>query len=252
MRERIRIYAEASQADREYRAAGLEAKTPELVQIEQELADSLASFRESMRQYGEREFEEIRRRLEETASFLEAQTTKAKAGEDFAFLQADILPELRRRIEREEVFLSPGDNRLTRSQARVAELEKADGELRRQRVAETRMRPELYSGSDRDAVAKKSAEIVAKARPGAKILGTAVVSPGWKEESVVEYTDTTKSALRHRVTQSLTVEVAAGEKGEALLHTLDISRDRKSDGAGGELYGHIMYSRPILEENVLK
>lgn len=54
------------------------------------------------------------------------------------------------------------------------------------------------------------------------------------------------------MTRSVTVEIAAKKADGAFLYTLDIGKDWRTDGSWGGLYGHIMFTRPILEENVAK
>ena len=77
-------------------------------------------------------------------------------------------------------------------------------------------------------------------------------SADWAAESVIEWTDTTQSALRHRVTRAVSAQVA-GKSGDATtLYTLHIAKDRRTDGSWGPLHGHIMFKDPILEENVQK
>ena len=50
---------------------------------------------------------------------------------------------------------------------------------------------------------------------------------------------------------SVTVQIGAtASGGSASVYTLDISKDKRSDGSFGELYGHVMYQDPILPENI--
>jgi len=73
----------------------------------------------------------------------------------------------------------------------------------------------------------------------------------WKEESVVEWTDTTRTALRYRNTRSMTAHTAAkAPDGKVYLHAVHLACDRQSDGSWGPLYGHIMWSDWMAEKNV--
>ena len=252
MQERVRIYVEATQAMKEFQAAGISAKTEELAGIEQELETALGQFRDSMQQYGAQNVAEISAKLDQAESFLSEQQKKTGKDESPIPLQKDILPDIRRMIERVPVFLAPNDPQPAALLNRLAGLEKMNAGIRQQRVADTRMRAEQYAGGDKGEIVKTAESILAKAQPGAKILRTSVVSSDWKEESVLEYTDTTQSAVRYRVTQSVTAEVAAKKADGAFLYTLDVSKDRRTDGSWGPLYGHVMFTDSILEENVEK
>jgi hypothetical protein len=109
-----------------------------------------------------------------------------------------------------------------------------------------------FKGKEIEDLKKKANEIVAKKFEGAKILRTTIISPDWKEESVIEWTDTTMSALRFRTTRSVTAQVGAKVGNDCNIYTCDINKDRRADGTFGELNGHIMFTDPILEENISK
>jgi len=117
-------------------------------------------------------------------------------------------------------------------------------------VEQTFMTPDRYAGADMAALKGKAGQIVAAKHPGAAALRVTVISPDWKEQTLVEYTDSTRTALRVRTTRSVTAQVAAKTNGSVRLHTVDISRDRRADGSFGELYGHIMFTDAMLEKNV--
>jgi hypothetical protein len=87
---------------------------------------------------------------------------------------------------------------------------------------------------------------------GATILRTTVISRDWKEEDVVEWTDTTQSAARRRVTRSVSAQVAARQADGVFLYTVHLAQDRRSDGSWSPLYGHIMFTDAMLEENIRK
>jgi len=52
-----------------------------------------------------------------------------------------------------------------------------------------------FGGSELDSLRQKAEEVLGKAKTGLKILCTTVISPDWKEESVIEWSDTTRSAF---------------------------------------------------------
>ena len=125
-----------------------------------------------------------------------------------------------------------------------------DGRLRAALAADTRMRADAYAGGDAAELKSFAEQVVAGAQPGIVLLKTAIVSPDWTEESVVEWTDTTQTALRHRTTRSVTVQVAGRLHANTLLFTVDVSQDRLSSGGWGPTAGHVMFTDPMLAENV--
>ena len=252
MEKRVCIYVEASKDLKEFRGAAVSSKTEELTAIEEQLDTALDQFGKSMKEYGARNVGEITTKLDQAESFLSAQQKKIGTSESPIPIQKDILPDIRRMIDCLPIYLETNDPQPTELLNRLAGLEKMDAGIRQQRVADTRMRPEKYAGADKDEIVKTAEGILAKAQPEAKILRTSIVSSDWKEESALEYTDTTRSAIRYRVTRSVTVEMAAKKSDGAFLYTLDVSKDRRTDGSWGLLYGHVMFTDPILEENVAK
>jgi len=113
------------------------------------------------------------------------------------------------------------------------------------------MKPDVYKGKDADSLKTLAKSIVMKAHPKAKILRVSITSKAWERESVIEFTDTTKSALQHRVTNGVYAQAAAKEGTDCLIYTLFLHKD-SIGGAQGELQGHIMYQDRILEKNVGK
>ena len=67
---------------------------------------------------------------------------------------------------------------------------------------------------------------------------------------MLEPTDTTHTALRYRTTRSVTAQVAAKLADKVQLHTLDLSKDLQAGGSWWPVYGHIMFTDAMLEQNV--
>ena len=120
------------------------------------------------------------------------------------------------------------------------------------RTERTFMKPDQFKGDEMKVIKQLVQDIVLKEYEEGKVLRTTVISSDWKEEAVDEWTDTTKTAIRHRVTRSVTAQAAVKADGKVLLLTLDISKDRQSDGTWAALKGHIMFTDPMLETNVNK
>jgi len=115
------------------------------------------------------------------------------------------------------------------------------------------MLPNRFEGDDADALRQKAEEIVKAKSANGKVLRVTLPAEGWHEESVIEWTDTSRTELRHRVTRYMTAQAAAkAPDGKVYLHGVHLANDRQSDGAWGSLHGHIMWSDWMAEQNVNK
>ena len=251
MQKRLGIFAEASAALAAYRQANLGAQaTAELQQVAEELATALRQFSESCVQYAEMDLGEADTQIGYLEQFVRDQDAKMQAGEPVLYPDRYSLERIQAILDRAAGLVKPGDPRLASAQARYEALKAADARLRAARAADTRLRPDAYAGGDAADLKRLAEQIVSRAAPGIRILKTAVVSADWQQESVVEWTDTTQTALRHRTTRSVTAEVAARLNANTKLYTLDLSQDLQAGGGWGPLQGHVMFSDPMLEENV--
>ena len=50
----------------------------------------------------------------------------------------------------------------------------------------------------------------------------------------------------------VTTQWLADNLGDPDLVIIHVGKDRRTDGSWGDLYGHVMFTDPILEENVAK
>lgn len=115
------------------------------------------------------------------------------------------------------------------------------------------MIPDRYKGKEIDTLKTKANELQKKKHADAKILRTTIISPDWKEENVVEYTDTTRTAIHQRITRNVHAQVAAKVGNEVLLYTVYIGKNKRSDDTWGELFGNLHQTADrMLEENVNK
>ena len=111
-----------------------------------------------------------------------------------------------------------------------------------------RMKPAKYKGSDSRELMNMAKSIVLKSNSGASILKVNITSNDWVRESVVEWTDNTNTALRHRVTDGIYAQVSAKHGAGYYLFTLFLNKDEIA-GKKNPLTGHIMYKETILEKN---
>lgn len=121
------------------------------------------------------------------------------------------------------------------------------------RKSATRVKPDKYKGDDAEALRAFAKQLVPKKYEDAKPLRVTIFTPEWKEETVVEWTDSTHSALRRRTTRELMFCVASEQPDGVFRLFGYLNQDRQSDGTWGAVYGHLTDTRdPMLKENVDK
>lgn len=245
---RLALRGEAASLLEEYARAGVAAPSDELAEAMRQLRYAVDSFDGSLKSLVEGHLAEAERRAGEVEDFLKRQDA-APAGKALV-LEKDQLAGLRKRIEAAAAVARPGEARVAALRTRLADCESRDAAARQARVEQTRMTADRYTAADLSTLRQKAGDLVREKLAGAKILRTTVISTDWKEESVIEATDTTHTALRHRTTRSVTAQVAARHGDRVQLHTLDLSKDLQAGGSWGPVYGHIMFTDPMLEKNV--
>lgn len=111
--------------------------------------------------------------------------------------------------------------------------------------------PDRYQGEDAPALREKAADIVRTAEAGAKVLRVTLPAADWRVEDVVEHTDTSKTALRHRVTHWQFAQVAALGKTGLHLYRVHLAKDQRTGGGFGALYGNAEdHPLPMVKANV--
>ncbi|MBN1424380.1 hypothetical protein JXA88_07480 [Candidatus Fermentibacteria bacterium] len=253
MAKRMAIYAEAEAALKEFRASpSAEKKTDELATVEEDLDRALQSFAESCREYALMDLEEAERELGYAADFVSRQEAKKETSETLLTLQKSQITRIQTLIERGAAAAGPDDPRPAQLRNRLRDLERRDEAIRHARIDQTLMKPDGFTGSEASQIKTKAGELLQKKHPDARILRTTVISNDWKEESRWEPTDGTYSALRFRTTRSVTAQIAGKRGNDVVLYTIDVSKDRLSDGSWGPYYGHVMFTDPMRESNVNK
>ncbi|MBU1711093.1 MAG: hypothetical protein KKE17_13905 [Proteobacteria bacterium] len=121
------------------------------------------------------------------------------------------------------------------------------------RMERTYMTPDKYTGKDIQSLKEKATSLVkSNNKEGGNPLRCTIIDENWREESVEEWTDTSKTTLRWRTTRHQTAQVAAASDGVRLI-TVALAQDKLSDGGWGPLYGNLHQgSDPMLESNVSK
>ncbi|TFH18249.1 hypothetical protein E4H04_03800 [Candidatus Bathyarchaeota archaeon] len=115
----------------------------------------------------------------------------------------------------------------------------------------TYMVPEKYAGDDKDALKTKAAELVKDKEPTADILRVHLIREDWRVEDVLEHTDTSRTAIRHRITYHLPAQVAAKVGENTLLYNAHIAKNQRPDGSFDGLYGNLEdHPDTITPENI--
>lgn len=228
--------------------------TDELERAARELKYSIDSFESSYAEAGKRFLETAQNEVEQLEQWVAGQKSKMASDEKYQplVIGKDRIPGIKKMIEKAKSSESADAVAVADLEKRIAVLEKDDGELRTIRTERTFMIPDKFDGSEKKKIKSVAEDILKKEHPGAKPLRATVISQGWKEERVTEFTDTTQTALRHRVTQSVTAQVAAEKDGKTSLYTIHVAQDQKSGGGWGDYYGNVMFIDPMLKKNVKK
>ena len=247
------LLAEAQKAWSDYQKAAFPlGKTPELVDLEKDMQVRLAQMPEALRKSRALLAGDVEGEMDRIIAHLNKDTgwKNDTSKTPNLVMKRDMEP-LYKALERYAGTVAASDPKLATLREKITLIEKTDQENRAIRAKRTFMEPDLYKGSDADALRKKANDIVKE--KSSRIIRVTLRAADWKEESGWEWTDTTKTTRRYRVTKSMTTQVAAkGADGKVYLHSVYLASDRKSDGSWGPLYGHIMWSDWMAEENVNK
>lgn len=226
-------------------------KSPELLSLEERMQQCLAEMPESLRQSRALVSADIDKEFTRVLNYLttdtgwQADPTKMPN----IVMERDVAP-LREALKRYAGIAGADAAKLATLRDTLAKIEKQDQANRAIRAERTYLKPDQYEGDDTDALRRK-VEAIVKEKDQGKVLRVTLPDETWKEESVVEWTDTTHTALRYRNTRSMTAHAAAkGSDGKVYLHAVHLAADRQSDGSWGPLYGHVMWSDWMAEKNV--
>ena len=253
--QRKTIYAEALALFEEYQKVDFPyGKSDELEMAEKDLAYNLKGFEEGYQQTIDRFASDGKSEIERAEQWLDDQEAKVKAEKDRhpVYLHDMVMSGIQRNILALEASTNGQDARLGELKERLTGIEDRAEALRKMGVDRTFMLPDKFSGAESEAIKAKAAEFLKKEYSDAEPLRSTIIHGDWNEEEVLEYTDTTKSAIRYRVTRSVTTQIAAKRGSNVFLYSIHVAKNRRSDSSWSELYGHVMFVDPMLEENVEK
>ena len=249
----MKLYAEASNLFAEYQKTQFpEGKTDELLDLEKKLAYKLKTYNEELKMAADRYFAKAASEIKRGKSNLDKNKERTKDGKTKPILlHTLVLSGIARDIAWSENIM-PGDSRIPELKKEFQALQKEQSRWREKMIDSTVMISHKFNGKESSTLKGMSENIVKKKFSDAKILRVNVISSDWKEERALEYTDTTRTAIRYRITRSVTGQVAVKRGGDCFLYTTYVAKDRRSDGSWGQCYGHIMFTDRMLEKNVNK
>lgn len=250
-RARISLLVQAEMEDYRKNGPGEDA-SDQLKEMVRKLDYELVTFKDSCDTMAHSNLEQAEKDIDYLIGRMDEESKKIGTNQLPILMDKISFENARRPLDRAANLMGSDNERIIAVEKKYSEMLTKDAALRKARIADTRMIADKYSGSDAADLKKKAQEIVLAKYASAKALRTTLINDDWREESVVEWTDTTKSALQHRVTRYMAGQVAAKIGDETKIYTVHVAKDRRTDGSWGALKGHIMFEDPILEENVKK
>jgi hypothetical protein len=253
--KRLAVYNEASAVFAEYQKVEFPTAKPDsLAAVERDLGYRLKSFPEQLQGSMKSLADAAARQIESAAAFLaRKQEWRTDPKAKPYVLSESRLASLRMPLEVYKKAAGADDAKAAALEAKLAAIVKENEQRRKVAVERTFMIPDRFTGAELAALKAKAKELVSAKVEGVTVLRTTIISSEWKEERKTEWTDTTKTAVRHRITRSVTAQAAGKAGGETRLYTVYLAQDRKSDGSWGPLYGNLHQSADrMLEANVSK
>ncbi len=251
IKERETLFQEAKGVWVEYQKIEFPlGKTPGLLGLEKEMQDKLSRMPEELRKSRalvagdlEGEFDRILAYLNKDNGWKSDKSKKPNLA-----MERDIKP-LDQAVQLFAGTVGSDDSKLATLRKKLSLIKETDKRNRAVRAERTFMEPDRYRGKEASNLKAKIKDIVIK--KSSKVLRVTLGAVDWKEKRVLEWTDTTKSIVRYRITRSMTAQAAAKSKdGKVYLHGVHLAKDRQSDGTFGALYGHIMWSDWMIEKNL--
>jgi hypothetical protein len=250
------IYEEAKRVFEAYQAVDFSCgKTWEMEEAEKHLSRALEDFPAAVEESVGYILKPAVEKIDRTAKFLASEKEQKWRNDprEKPFVLADKRVEEMRTLIAAAAKAAPADNpALVSARQKLDAIIKENEERRRVCTERTFMVPDRFKGEGIEDLKSKAKALVLGDHPEAVVLRATVITEDWKEEDVVEATDTTNTAIRRRITRSVSAQVAARNGEEILLFTVHVARNRRADGTWGSLYGNIMFTDPMLEKNVEK
>jgi len=251
--ERTELFEEAKAVFAIYRKAEFpHGKSFELQTLEEALAEKLEEFPEALKQSQAMLSADAGGRLDQLLKHLESDNVwKSDESVKPPVLMERTIEPLRKAVADYASTVEESDARLRELRAKLAKLDARNAELHEVCAMRTFQRGDAYSGADLATLKEKAKAVAAEAHPGAKLHEVTVPSADWAVEEVIEFTDTSRTALRHRVTRSVRAQVSlVTEGGEVLLQEVYLGQDQQPGGGWGTLKGHTTWADAMARENL--
>lgn len=250
LKRRKTIYDQAAALFAEYKEAAFpNGKTDELERVEKDLAYALDNFAQGYQASLEGLYAQAQEKVEQALRWLDQEEAKEDGERQPAPLPAHLAQDIQNSIAK-AAAADPQEAQKAEIEQQWANIQRRADRLRQLRQERTWMTPDQFQGEELAAIKAKAAEFLQREHPATQVLRTTVISPDWKEERVLEHTDTTRTEIRYRITRSVSAQIAGKRERGVFLHTLHVAQDKGTDGAWGAYYGHVMFIDPMLEENV--
>lgn len=249
------LYEEARKLFDDYKKAEFpKGKTQRLQDIEGRMSKTLEEFPKAMAQSQAMMSGDVGKRLDGVLEYFNRDSAwkTDPTKKPPTIMERDLKP-LREEVDRYAGSVKADDAKLIELRGKLKAIETADAENRAVWAKRTFQRPDGYTGSDLDSLKEKAKAVTAAAHAGGQILRLTVPSKDWAVEDVVEATDTTNTALRHRITRSVRAQAAVKDaSGAVWLQEVYLGQDKKPDGGWSELKGHTTWADRMAADNVGK
>jgi len=253
MAKQTRIFGLVSADRQAYGKSNLgDNATEELRLIIRDVDHALQTFKESTAMMADVKLKAAERHINYISDWLQKESQKSGSDELPNSMNKLTFQNARRDLDGAARLMGEADPRVSKLESQYQAALVQDAKLARIRVEKTRMIGDKFAGPELEKLRTKTNKVLTQAKSGVNILRTTVVSSDWQEENVIEWTDTSRTVLRHRITRSVSTQAAGKLGSETTLYTIHIAKDRRTDGSWSPLRGHIMFEDPILEENVDK
>ncbi len=253
LKQRQAIYAEAKTLFEAYQQAEFPlGKTYQLQQLETYLSRELEEFPKTLAESQAMMSGDIEKSLDATLAFMTRDTSweQDKLKKPPVVMERDLKP-MRQRVEEAASASSESDPKVVAIRSKLKQIVELNEKHAKVRADRTFQRADGFGGSELKSLKNKANEVVEAGYKGVSVLRTTVPSKAWGIEDVIEATDTTNTALRHRITRSVRAQVAIKlSDGTVYLQEVYIGQDKQPDGGWGEMKGHTTWRDPMNASNV--
>lgn len=254
LKARKAIYEEAKALFEEYRKAKFPlGKSSRLENIEEELQKRLDAFPAAAAESAAMISGDVGNRLDGILAYLgrDRSWVDDRTKKPPTVMERDLEP-IREELKRIAATGAAGGAEISELEGKLKAIDDKNAEHRRIRAERTFQDRNRFQGPELEALKAKAVEVVKAEHKEAKILRTTVPSEDWAVEDVIEATDTTRTALRHRITRSVRAQVALKKPdGKVYLQEVYLGADKQGDG-WAPLKGHTTWSDWMAEGNVGK